>query len=205
MKKPAPLVLEYAEDLAGKRFCFFGSFEAWPRALGSAGPKAHVERRGGRLAKTVDRADYLVIGDKRGKGKAEALRRGEALRAKGKGPQTLDERAFLHLVRPKLDGKAFLFVGGLSRGLDLEGEAAMVTAAGARVAGPTEDAIDFVVIGEGRAKGKAALLVRVEELQRTRKTLHVLDEGRFLELLACVRRPEDANYDARALAMTCGP
>ncbi len=201
MKKPAPLVLEYAEDLGGKRFCFFGSFEAWPRVLGSAGPKAHVERRGGRLAKTVDRADYLVIGDKRGKGKADALRRAEALRAKGKGPQTLDERAFLHLVRPKLDGKAFLFVGGLSRGLDLEGEAAMVTAAGARVAGATEDAIDFVVIGEGRAKGKAALLARIEELQRTRKTLHVLDEGRFLELLACLRRPEDANYDARALAM----
>jgi hypothetical protein len=77
----------------------------------------------------------------------------------------------------------------------------MVAAAGARVAGETEDDIDFVVIGEGRAKGKAALLARVLTLQRTRKTLHLLDEGRFLELLACLRRPEDANYDARALAV----
>jgi hypothetical protein len=201
MKRKKPISFEYAEDLTGRRFHFLGNLSHWPRLLGGADAKAHVERRGAKVVAKLAEADFLVVSDERAAGKAKALRDAGKRRAKGHDLRTLDEREFLHLVRPRLEGRSFLFVGGLSRGLDLEGPEAMVAAHGCRLAQPDDASIDFVVVGEGRAAGKTALLRRVEAWQAEGRPLHVLDEDGFLQLVACLRGPQDERFDFRALAV----
>ncbi|MCL4819297.1 MAG: hypothetical protein KJ067_09150 [Vicinamibacteria bacterium] len=198
MKKPKPLALDLQEDLAGKKFAFFGAFARWPATFGVKGPREHVTRHGARVVPRVPGADYLVLGDKPGPGKKAARDAAARLQAKGEGPRVLDEREFLHLVRPRLEGRRFLFAGGFSRGLDVEGPAAMVEADGAVVVGPEATEVDFLVVGPGRQKGKADLERRV---QATCPEVRVLDEEQFVALLACVRRPQDAQFDVRALAL----
>ena len=196
-------MLEYAEDLRGKRFFLVGKwgFDDWPSVLPEGGPEPHLRRRNARLVSRLEDADFLVVGNKPGKGKAEALRKAERLRAEGRGPQTLDPTSFLFLLRPKIAGKAFLFVGGMSRGLDLESPSAMVVAAGGQVITEATDAVDFAVVGSGRGRGKQAELARLKELQVARPSLRVLDEDEFLDLMACLRRPGESGYDARGLAV----
>lgn len=195
------LNLDYEEDIRGRRFAFAGQFVGWPRFLDGGGPEAHVRRRGGEIVTRVDDAHYLVVGSKAKKGRAQAVRKAEKLREKGVGPRPLTERDLVHLLRPKLAGRSFLLAGGFSAGLDLEGPAALVRAAGGRVAEPGEGAVDFVVVGERRAKGKAEALRRVEELREAGVPFQQLDEEAFLELLACVGGPHDAGFDVRALTV----
>ncbi len=95
MKRPGPLKLKYQDDLNGRRFAFFGKFEHWPAILGDKGPRGHVQSRGARLVKTLQSADYVVFGEGRGTGKKAALAQTEKLKARGRGPQQLDEKQFI--------------------------------------------------------------------------------------------------------------
>jgi hypothetical protein len=198
--KPEPAPLAFHEDLTGRRFMFVGPFERWPALLGGRSPQEHLQIRGAVVVEDVGEAQYLVVSDKRAKGRAEALRKAEKLRARGSGPQTLEQRAFLHLVRPKVEGSTFQFAGGLSPGADLDGPEALVHTLGARIAAP-EDEPDFWVVGERRAQGKTALLRRLAELRDRGTPVRVLDEAEFLQLVACARGPQDAGLDARSLAV----
>jgi len=195
------LNLDYEEDLRGRRFAFAGGFVGWPSFLEGGGPEEHVRQRGGVVVGRVDDAQYLVVGRKAKKGRAQAVKQAEKLRAKGVGPRPLSESELVHLLRPRLAGRSFLLAGGFSTGLDLDGPAALVTAAGGRVASATDAAVDFVVVGGRRAKGKAEALRRIEELRERGVRFQELDEETFLALLACVGGPESARFDARALAV----
>lgn len=195
------LNLDYEEDLRGRRFAFAGGFVAWPSFLEGQGPVEHVRQRGGLIVDRVDDAQYLVVGRRAKKGRAQALKRAEKLRAKGVGPSALSESDLVHMLRPRLGGRSFLLVGGFAAGIDLEGPAALVTAAGGRVASATDEAVDFVVVGGRRVKGKAEGLRRIEELRERGVPFQQLDEETFLELLACVGDPSHRRFDARALAV----
>jgi hypothetical protein len=195
------LGFEFEEDIRGRRFAFAGRFVRWPSFLGGDGPEEHVQQRGGVVVTRVEEAQYLVVGSKKKKGLADALRKAEKLRAKGVGPRPLTERELVHLLRPRLAGRSFLLAGGFSAGLDLDGPAALVTAAGGRVASAAEESVDFVVVGGRRAKGKAGALRRIEELRVAGTSFRELDEETFLELLACVGGPSQSGFDARGLAV----
>lgn len=201
MKRPGPLRLNYQNDIKGRRFAFFGKFEHWPTVLGDKGPKDHVQRRGARVVKTLPSADYVVFGEGRGTGKKAALAQAEKLKARGKGPEQLDERQFLQIARPRIEGCTFMFAGGSSSGLDVEGPAAMIAAAGGVVVPPESDTADFMVIGPGRAKGKAELIRRLTA-PPAKDSVQVLSENKLLQLFACLQPAQDSGYDVRALAMS---
>lgn len=198
--RPQAAQFEFQEDLRGRRFAFIGPFEEWPAFLGGRGPQQHLQGRGGLLVDDIEQADYLVVSDKRAKGRAEALRRAEKLAARGGGPQVLDRRALLNLVRPRVAGQSFAFVGTLSPGAALDGPEALVESLGARIAGPEEEP-DFWVVTERRAKGKAALAQRLDELRERKTPLRTLDEDAFLQLVACSRSPQEPGFDVRSLVM----
>lgn len=195
------LALEFEEDIAGQRFAFAGRFAGWPFFLLGAGPEEHVRDRGGEIVERLDDAHYLVVGSKPRKGRAAAVKRAEKLRANGGGPRQLCERDLLHLLRPRLAGRSFLLAGGFSGGLDIDGPAALVEAAGARVAEPSDESVDFAVVGERRAKGKAAALRRIAEMRANGRHVQRLGEEEFLELLALVSSPGKGDFDVRALTV----
>lgn len=201
MKRPGPIRLNYQSDIRGKRFAFFGKFQHWPDILGNKGPKDHVQRRGARLVKTLPSADYVVFGEGVGAGKKAALLQAEKLKARGKGPEPLDEKQFLHLVRPRIEGCTFMFAGGSSSGLDVEGPSAMIAAVGGVVVPPDSESADFMVIGPGRAKGKADLIRRLTGPRAT-GAVQVLSESKLLQLFASLQTTQDSGYDVRALAMS---
>ena len=194
-KKRRSAALKFVEDFGGLRFAFFGGFAGWPGLFGDRTPAAHVERRGARVVKRIQNADYVVLGEKSGPGKKDALRALD--RRKNDKPTVLDEAAFLHLARPSLKGLTFLFAGGFSKGLDVEGPSAMVTAEGGIVAGPDATRTDYLVVGPGRGAGKAELVRRFSKEPDT----VVLSEEKLLGLFALVRRPTDTKYDVRSLAL----
>src|SRR5262249_50879583 len=107
----------------GQSFAFFGKFSIWPSY--HPGPPADVARRlGATIRKTVDeKLDFLVLGDQRGTGRAEARKKAEKLQTlaqkagkKGKHlrPQILDEASFRELVQVDVSGKRFAFYGGFA-------------------------------------------------------------------------------------------
>src|SRR5262245_26524872 len=114
-KKRAP------RDLSGLSFAFFGELSYWPSY--HPGPPAEVARRlGATVRTTVDEdLDYLVLGDRRGHGRADAKKKAEKMHARAQKagtkardlrPQILDESAFRELVQVDVSGKHFAFFGG---------------------------------------------------------------------------------------------
>jgi len=85
-------------DLVGARFAFAGGFDFCPKDLSAAQPANLVATFGAEHSPAIDAdLDYLVIGDRRGKGKAAAIRKGEKLAEEGK-LTVITEQAFLDLV-----------------------------------------------------------------------------------------------------------
>ena len=194
---------EYEENLAGKRFAFFGHFSHWPSLFLDATPQAHVQARLAMVVHNVDAdLDYLVVGDGREKGRADAIRQAQKLRAEGDRPKTLDEREFLHLVRPKIAGKSFAVAGGFSQGgLDLDdGPGGLLARYGVTVREKVCADLDFLVIGERRAKGKTAVLRQAETLRDQGAPIRILREHELLDWLACLDRPEAQHDDFRTFA-----
>ncbi|MEZ5444008.1 MAG: hypothetical protein R3F15_21285 [Lysobacterales bacterium] len=86
-------------QLEGCRFHVAGELD-FGRGSAATAPPALVQTLGAIYADKVDDTlDYLVIGDRRGKGKAAAIAAGEKLRASGSGLRVIDEAAFMELVR----------------------------------------------------------------------------------------------------------
>ncbi len=194
---------EYEEDLAGKRFAFFGRFDHWPSLFPHATPQEHVQARCALVVAEVDAdLDYLVVGDGREKGRADAMRRAEKLSAGSARLKTLDEREFLYLVRPKIAGRSFAVAGGFSQGgLELDdGPGGLLVRHRAAVCQKVGPDLDFLVIGERRARGKTAALREAEMLRSQGAPIHILREQELLELLACLHSPEAQDSDFRSFA-----
>ncbi len=87
-------------DVSGKSFAFFGDFDYCPPGFDEGRPPALTEAAGGVTRERVDEdLDYLVLGNRRGRGKTAAKRRAEAIQDAGGALQILSEEGFLELVR----------------------------------------------------------------------------------------------------------
>jgi BRCT domain type II-containing protein len=87
-------------DVKGKSFAFFGEMDYCPPGLDEGRPPALTEAAGGVVRDQVDEdLDYLVLGNRRGRGKTAAIRKAEAIRAAGGRLRIISEKGFLELVR----------------------------------------------------------------------------------------------------------
>lgn len=86
-------------QLEGCSFHVAGELD-FGRGAAATSPPALVQTLGASYAEKVDQTlDFLVIGDRRGKGKAAAISAAEKLRAQGVALQVIDEAAFLEMLR----------------------------------------------------------------------------------------------------------
>jgi hypothetical protein len=181
-------------DLSGLSFAFFGEFAIWP-SYHVASPAEVARRHGATIRNTVDEhLDYLVLGDRRGTGRAEAKKKAERLQARAqKGsaskagyPEVIDEAAFREMVRIDLKGKRFAFFGGFDccpEGFDDALLTRMVEGVGGVVQAEVDEKLNYLVLGHHRGTGKIAARNRAEQLQAAGSSVEVLDENAFLELV----------------------
>lgn len=86
-------------DVTGCKFHFCGTFDCCPPEMDHLLLQM-VEHAGGVVGNKVDETlDYLVEGNKRGKGKTAALREGKELTSNGSKLRIISESSFLELVR----------------------------------------------------------------------------------------------------------
>ncbi len=195
-------------DLSGLSFAFFGQFSYWPSY--HPGPPANVARNlGATVRDTVDEdLRYLVLGERRGAGRAEAKKKAERLHARAKKdgkkgphlPQLLDEAAFREMVQLDVRGKSFAFFGGFDcapAGLEDGLLARMVEGAGGAIRTELDESLDYLVLGNRRGTGKIVAQRRAEEMRKAGGAVQTLGEDGFLEL---VRReqPKSASMDFAA-------
>jgi len=99
-------------DIAGAQFVFAGGFEYCPAHVVGGNSYSSVENIGGNLAPAVtEKTNYLVIGGKRGKGKAAAENAAKKLEKEGHTINRLSEEEFIELVSCNLDVEAIDFQG----------------------------------------------------------------------------------------------
>jgi BRCT domain type II-containing protein len=194
-------------DLGGLSFAFFGTFRSWPSY--HPGPPEEVARRLGATVRTsVDEdLDYLVLGDRRGPGRAEAKKKAERIRARAARenpksrtahrPEILDEAAYREMVRADLSGKTFAFFGSFDcapAGFDDGLLTRMVQAVGATVRTEVDEDLDYLVLGNHRGPGKIVAQRRAEELRAAGARVQTLGESAFLELVR-TEQPMKASLD----------
>jgi hypothetical protein len=183
-------------DFKGLSFAFFGNFAYWPSY--HPGSPAEVARRFGATIRTKveEDLDYLVLGDLRGTGRAEAKKKAERLRSRAQEdtkksktscrPEILDEAAFREMVRMDVHGKRFAFFGGFDccpAGFDDGLLTNMVKGVGGVVQTEVDERLDFLVLGDHRGEGKIKARNRAAELQAGGGAVQTLDESSFLELV----------------------
>jgi hypothetical protein len=184
----------YVNDLRGKRFVIYGFAALWPRYLSPYGLDTHLASRGAIFeGKLSPQTDYVVIGDGREKGKADAERKAEKLRKQGHPVKTLTTHQFFHLLRPELTGLRFAFTGGFQfQAADLEEEPGKILSRyGAVAADALTPEVDILVVGERRAQGKTAALREVEDLNKAGANIQMLDEDSYYSLIAVMAAPQD--------------
>jgi hypothetical protein len=203
--KPSASRKRRPADLKGRSFAFFGAFSYWPSY--HPGPPDQLARRlGASIRNTVDdQLDYLVLGDRRGAGRAEAKKKGERLvtqqQAGKKGRRRLsilDEAAFREMVRMDINGKCFAFYGGFDccpEGFDDGLLSRMVEAVGGKVQQDVDEKLDYLVLGNRRGPGKIAARNRAETLQAAGSMVQVLTEEGFLELVRSEQPTKAASMD----------
>lgn len=176
--------------LAGMSFAFFGEFRAWPSY--HPGTPAEVAKRLGATVQdevTAD-LDYVVFGERRGPGRAEAKKAAERLVAKAKGkakkPKIIDEGAYREMVRADLTGKRFVFVGGFDFAPSGQEDGLlqhMIEEVGGVLATEVDAELDYLVVGSRRGEGKQKAANKAEKLREEGHAIQTLDETAFLELV----------------------
>ena len=93
-------------DISDSKFTFCGGFDCAPPEMDDL-LHGMVTHAGGQVHANVDeQLNYLVVGNRRGKGKTAALRKATELKANGVGIILLDESAFLELVHRETSASA---------------------------------------------------------------------------------------------------
>jgi hypothetical protein len=206
MTKPTPKARRPAarrkpRDLSGKSFAFFGTFTYWP-SYHDGGPEVVARRLGATVRETVDEdLDYLVLGDRRGTGRAEARKKAEKVRARqggkkgktGHSLEILDEAAYRELVRLDVGGKRFAFFGGFAccpAGFDDGLLTRMVEGVGGVVVTEVDKDLDYLVLGKHRGTGKIAAANKAGRLRAEGGRVQTLNEEGFLELVRTEQPPK---------------
>lgn len=194
------IALPWAEDLSDRRVALFGEIRHWPSYHGMA-PDAALIARGAKVhTELTPDLDYVVFGDGRLKGKAAAQRKAQALREQGAKLQILDEAGLIYLMRPKLRDARFHFAGelGLGQGAQSTSPAALLDTLGAMLAPEVDADLDFLVVCDRRAKGKAAAKNKAAKLQAQGAKLRIIDESAFMELMAAQAGAPESESSAPA-------
>lgn len=172
--------------LAGKRVAFFGGLSMWP-SYHRGGPEVIAARMGALVVPSVDAdLDVLVLGDRRGPGRAEAKKKAEKLAAKCGRPKIFDEAAFRELVRIDLTEKRFAFAGGFDCSPDEENDrllARMIEAVGGIVDAEVTARLDYLVRGNRKGERKIARLNLAEKLNADGTGIAIIEEHELLELV----------------------
>lgn len=186
--------MTFAQDVAGKRFALVGAAVGWPR-FHPGGPAETLRSRGAHVVeKLSEDIDYVAIFNGRQKGRAEGKRKAEKLAAEGK-VELLDRQALLHMLRPDLTTKNFVFVGGFDcevEGVPESRPQAMAEAAGATVLPKVHPDLHYAVVGRRRKKGKTAELRHLEMLVREGLEFRQLNEEAFIELVSSQGAPRES-------------
>ena len=186
--------LDYAQDVSGKRFALVGAPIGWPR-FHPGGPTETLRSRGASVAEKLSAdVDYIAVFGGRQKGRAAGKRKAEQLAAEGK-VELLDQQGLLHMLRPDLSKKSFVFVGGFDCEVDGVPEShprAMAEAAGATVLSKVHPDMSYAVVGRRRKKGKTAELRHLEMLAREGHLFRQLTEEAFLELVSSQGAPRES-------------
>lgn len=176
-----------SDDLRGKRIAFFGQFAIWPSYHGGT-PAEIAQGRGATVQEKVDESlNMLVIGEKRGTARAEARKKAERINKKNPDAiQVLTEAEYRELVRVDVSGRSFAFCGGFECcpgdfADDLLSQ--MVEAVDATVQESVDESLDYLVVGNRRARGKTAAVREASQLRRHGNPIAILDEEGFLELV----------------------
>ncbi len=172
--------INYAQDLSGKVF-FISAFKAeWPDHLDGGDYKTHLKQRGAVIINKFDAdADYIVVGQARRKGKADLIKKLKALDL-----EFLDEVSFIQLLRLDLSHKKFTFFGDftINPGILSNNPEAVLKTVNAQVS--DIDEADFLVLGEKRLKGKAALIKKANKLIAQGSPLRIINEHDYLPFIA---------------------
>lgn len=184
MAKKRKLTLK---SLRNKRIAFFGEFAVWPTYHGGT-PGEVATRHGARTVAAFDaELDFLVIGDKRGTGRADAKKRAERLNERNPGSiLVLGEAEYREIVRVDVTGKTFAFCGGFDccpNDFVDDLLTKMVDAVGASVQENIDERLDYLVVGNRRGKGKTAAVRQFKQVQEDGGTVAMIGEEAFLELV----------------------
>lgn len=181
---------KFIADLNGKTFICFGDFSTWPEYFHGESPTSIMSKNQAvHVEKITADVDYIIIGEKRAKGKAEALRKAKKLEI-----EVLDQATFFYNTRPNIKKSSFSFAGGfvflpelVNKGqnysvlqeIDCEHHAEL------------NSTTNFLVLGEKRAKGKAAA-----EKKAYQQNSKIIGEQQFLDLIANQLNPEQLNFQS---------
>lgn len=189
------------KELKEKNIAFFGEFSRWPGYYSQRTPESLATASGARLQEKVDdQLDYLVIGAKRGKGKADAIRRANKINDKQAGSiAVMDEEEFLFLTHPMLKNACFAFAGGFIYCPEhvIDGQSySVVEQVGATVCSTIDDSTNFFVLGDKRAKGKAAAQKKIDQRIAKGQDITILNEEQFLDLISSQLNPKALDFQS---------
>lgn len=195
--------MNYAHNIAGKTFAIIAFKAAWPSYLAGKNYQEHLKRRSATLLESTDLgADYIVIGAGRQKGRAAMIRKAEK-----QGIEVFDEVDFFELIDIKQDenhalkGLKFAFAGGFHLSVSvLEEPACLLEAVGAEQVDTISEA-DFFVLGDRRAKGKAAAIKKAQQIVDKGGDLQLITEEAYLDLIRKHRTTDQLDFAALVLLL----
>ncbi|MBF0103172.1 MAG: hypothetical protein HQK77_19910 [Desulfobacterales bacterium] len=185
--------IKHYTKLDGKTFAFFGEFNYFPDYHIRRSPERLVEALGGKILSEVSPSlNYLIIGEKRGKGRSDAIRDAKKLNDKHQATiQVLTEKEFLNLVCPKIEKCVFAFIGTFSKGIEGidGGAAALLSPYHVQLIDTVAPHLDYLIIGDRRGKGKTTYIRDAEEYNSKGAQISILTETQFFDLLSHQKNP----------------
>lgn len=185
----------FLKDVAGKQFAQFGDFSIWPSYYPKRDPASLLQAHDAIQADAFSKdLDFIIIGPKRQKGKADALRRAQKF-----GVKVLDQVDLLYLTRPRLERARFAFAGGfdfLPPSLTARQGYSVLADIGCEHDLKVTEATDYLVLGEKRAKGKAD----AQKLAEKHK-VSILTEDAFLDLIGNQVAPDKLNFQSLVIKL----
>lgn len=179
----------WLKAFSGKTFAVFGSFSRWPSYYESrTSPRVWLEKYGGISVDTVTKeTSFLIIGDKRAKGKADAIRKAEKY-----GTTIISQDDFFYHIRPDLGKKRITFTGGflfLPESVSSGHAYPILETLGWEQDSAVTADTDYLVVGEKRGKGKAGAIKLAEK-----GGVSMLTEEQFLDLIGNQFNPDDLDF-----------
>jgi hypothetical protein len=176
------------KTLRDKTITVVGEFSYWPRHYLHS-PVDIATVAGAQFSEKVDEdTDYVVVGAKRMKGKAAALKKAAQLQESGNDIKIIDEEQYIYMLRPDIRGAQFVFAGGFEycpAYVVGNSSYSAVESIGATCAPAVTDQTNYLVIGGKRGKGKAAAENKAKKLIEQGHQIDQLSEEDFLELVSC--------------------